>query len=110
LKRRLCCRETLDRNSIDARCCRNRKSIKPAKIRKDAIFARATVLVRPAHSRWKNGVALLAYVAGIHVFAGRVKPKMWMAGTSPAMTVCGASRMFTQADLLYSRAVVLRPT
>jgi hypothetical protein len=22
----------------------------------------------PAHSRWKNGVASLAYVAGIHVF------------------------------------------
>ena len=28
----------------------------------------ATILVMPAHSRSKNGVASLAYVAGIHVF------------------------------------------
>jgi len=41
LKRRLCCRETMDRNGVDRRCDRNRKSIKPAKIRKDAIFVRA---------------------------------------------------------------------
>ena len=41
----------------------------------------------PAHSRSKNGVASLAYVAGIHVFTACVKPKTWMAGTSPAMTV-----------------------
>jgi hypothetical protein len=39
----------------------------------------------PAHSRSKNGVASLAYVAGIHVFdAGQTKT--WMARTSPAMT------------------------
>jgi hypothetical protein len=31
----------------------------------------------PAHSRPKDGVASLAYVAGIHVF---------LTGTSPAMT------------------------
>jgi uncharacterized small protein (DUF1192 family) len=31
-----------------------------------------------------------------------------MAGTSPAMTVCGVRRMFTLADLLYSRAAVRR--
>jgi hypothetical protein len=46
----------------------------------------------PAHSRSKNGVASLAYVAGIHVFLVRGKPKTWMAGTSPAMTVGGAWR------------------
>jgi hypothetical protein len=39
----------------------------------------------PGHSRSKNGVASLAYVPGIHVFAARVH-KTWMAGTSPAMT------------------------
>jgi formate--tetrahydrofolate ligase len=37
----------------------------------------------PGHSRSKNGVASLAYVPGIHVFASG---KTWMAGTSPAMT------------------------
>jgi hypothetical protein len=37
----------------------------------------------PGHSRSKNGVASLAYVPGIHVFA---RSKTWMAGTSPAMT------------------------
>jgi|GEM_PF-5395063 len=54
----------------------------------------------PAHSRSQNGVAepvigtrdfarsrWLAYVAGIHVFSVVLKPKTWMAGTSPAMTV-----------------------
>jgi hypothetical protein len=41
----------------------------------------------PAHSRSKNGVASLAYVAGIHVFTACGKAKTWMAGTSPAMTV-----------------------
>jgi len=56
LKQRLCCRETSDRNSFDAECDRNRKSITAAKIRKDAIFARSTVFVMPA------------LVAGIHVF------------------------------------------
>jgi hypothetical protein len=39
----------------------------------------------PAHSRSKNGVASLAYVAGIHVLFGSAV-KTWMAGTSPAMT------------------------
>ena len=38
----------------------------------------------PADSRSKNGVASLAYVAGIHVFLPRLK--RWMAGTSPAVT------------------------
>jgi hypothetical protein len=38
----------------------------------------------PGHSRSKNGVALLAYVPGIHVSIVR---KAWMAGTSPAMTI-----------------------
>jgi len=33
-----------------------------------------------------------ALVAGIHVFTGRIKPKTWMAGTSPAMTAGGAWR------------------
>ena len=33
-----------------------------------------------------------ALVAGIHVFMVRVKPKTWMAGTSPAMTVGGVRR------------------
>jgi hypothetical protein len=82
----------LDRNGAGTRCAPNGKSITAAKIRKDAIFARATVLVMPAHGRSKNGVASLAYVAGIHVFAGRVEQKTWMAGTSPAMTVGGARR------------------
>jgi hypothetical protein len=33
-----------------------------------------------------------ALVAGIHVFVVRGKPKTWMAGTSPVMTVGDASR------------------
>jgi hypothetical protein len=41
----------------------------------------------PAHSRSKNGVAPLAYVAGIHVLNATTSAKTWMAGTSPAMTV-----------------------
>jgi hypothetical protein len=45
----------------------------------------------PAHSRSKNGVASLAYVAGIHVLAAERKAKTWMAGTSPAMTTDGES-------------------
>jgi hypothetical protein len=40
----------------------------------------------PADSRSKNGVASLAYVAGIHVLSFS-KRKAWMAGTSPAMTI-----------------------
>jgi len=39
----------------------------------------------PADSRSENGVASLAYVAGIHVSAA-LRPKTWIAGTSPAMT------------------------
>ena len=38
----------------------------------------------PAHSRSKDGVASLAYVAGIHVL--RAQQQTRMAGTSPAMT------------------------
>ena len=38
----------------------------------------------PAHSRSQNGVALLAYVASLHVL--RRRTKSWMAGTSPAIT------------------------
>ena len=41
--------------------------------------------VTPAHSRSKNGVASLAYVAGIHDLSAE-PAKTWMAGTSPAMT------------------------
>jgi hypothetical protein len=41
----------------------------------------------PAHSRSKNGVASLAYVAGIHVLPHKPLRKAWMAGTSPAMTI-----------------------
>jgi hypothetical protein len=40
----------------------------------------------PAHSRSKNGVASLAYAAGIHVINAKSKQKTWTAGTSPAMT------------------------
>ena len=40
----------------------------------------------PGRSRSKNGVASLAYVPGIHVFATTVK-ETWMAGTSPVMTI-----------------------
>jgi hypothetical protein len=40
----------------------------------------------PGHSRSKNGVALLAYVPGIHVFLSLEALKDVMAGTSPAMT------------------------
>jgi hypothetical protein len=50
----------------------------------DAIYT-LFPFVMPALSRSKNGVALLAYVAGIHVIQARAK-KTWMAGTSPAMT------------------------
>jgi hypothetical protein len=35
----------------------------------------------PAHSRLDNGVASLAYVAGIHVFQAMENLKSWMAGT-----------------------------
>ncbi|MGB3445141.1 MAG: hypothetical protein WBA48_00400 [Xanthobacteraceae bacterium] len=34
----------------------------------------------------KNGVASLAYVSAIHVFAS-VKNKTWITGTSPVMTI-----------------------
>jgi len=36
----------------------------------------------PAHSRSKNGVASLAYVAGIHAFVLADAVKTWMPGTS----------------------------
>jgi hypothetical protein len=43
----------------------------------------------PAHSRSKDGVASLAYVAGIHALLCRqdFAAKTRMAGTSPAMTL-----------------------
>jgi len=40
----------------------------------------------PADSRLQNGVASLAYVAGIRVLIAFTTSKAWMAGTSPAMT------------------------
>jgi len=43
------------------------------------------LFVMPAHSRSKNGVALFAYVAGIHVLVVAAA-EAWMAGTRPAMT------------------------
>ena len=50
------------------------------------------LLVMPAHSRSKNGVASLAYVPGIHVFRfWQSESKSWMAGTSTA-TVSGPFR------------------
>jgi len=45
-----------------------------------------TLSVMPAHSRLKNGVASLAYVAGIHVLRQSGNKKTEMAGTSPAVT------------------------
>ena len=50
----------------------------------------------PAHSRSKNGVASLAYVAGIHVL--NAESKAWMAGTSPAMTVHGNQNVVQSPD------------
>jgi hypothetical protein len=43
----------------------------------------------PRHARaWPfERTASLAYVAGVHVFMACIKPKTWMAGTSPATTV-----------------------
>src|SRR5258707_15178324 len=38
------------------------------------------------HSRSKNGVASLAYVPAIHVFALAGAAKTWMPGTRPGMT------------------------
>ena len=38
------------------------------------------------HSRSKNGVASLAYVPAIHVFAVADAVKTWMPGTRPGMT------------------------
>ena len=64
----------------------------PPRISLRSIQATFASLVMPAHSHSKNGVASLAYVAGIHVFTACIKPKTWMAGTSPAMTVSGAGR------------------
>jgi hypothetical protein len=58
----------------------------PPRISLRSILATVASLVIPAHSRSKNGVASLAYVAGIHDFTVRANPKTWMAATSPAMT------------------------
>ena len=67
-------------------------------------FCTRNGLVMPAHSRSKDGVASLAYVAGIHVFAACVKPKTWMAGTSPAMTMGSASwRVHSSLSAVLSR-------
>jgi hypothetical protein len=44
-------------------------------------------VVMPGHSRSKNGVASLAYVPGIPTFE-TPRPRIEMAGTSPAMTNC----------------------
>ena len=38
------------------------------------------------HGRSKNGVASLAYVPAIHVFAPGNALKTWMPGTRPGMT------------------------
>jgi hypothetical protein len=72
----------------------------------------------PAHSRSKNGVASLAYVAGIHVFGtarkqdvdGRDKPGHdgceWARGPYPALassTAC--SEMRDQPEILSRKAV-----
>jgi hypothetical protein len=40
----------------------------------------------PGHSRPKDGVRSHAYVPGIHAFLACPVLKVWMAGTSPAMT------------------------
>jgi hypothetical protein len=45
----------------------------------------------------RSTVVMPALVGGIHVFAACVKPKTWMAGTSPAMTVA------------YARSALLEP-
>jgi hypothetical protein len=42
-----------------------------------------------ADSRSKNGVASLAYVAGIGVSTAAMNSNTWLAGTSPAMTTFG---------------------
>jgi hypothetical protein len=44
----------------------------------------ATTFVMPAHSRSKNGVASLAYVAGIHVFtAAHQERRGWPGQARP---------------------------
>jgi hypothetical protein len=59
----------------------------------------------PGQSRSKNGVALLAYVPGIHAEPVMHRMKYsrsgaaWMAGTSPAMT---------EADFIERMSLVLR--
>jgi hypothetical protein len=62
----------------------------PPRITLRSIRATLASLVMPAHSRSKNGVASLAYVAGVHVFMVRENLKTWMAGTRPAMTKGGS--------------------
>jgi hypothetical protein len=44
------------------------------------------------HGRSKNGVASLAYVPAIHVFASR--PKAWMPGKRPGMTAYNIAANF----------------
>ena len=47
------------------------------------IGAMLSAQVMPTHSRSNNGVASLAYIAGIHFFLSTVQlNKTWMAGTS----------------------------
>jgi hypothetical protein len=67
-----------------------------------------TLVVMPAHSRSKNGVASLAYVAGIHVLLEtRAGSKTWMAGTSPAMTAEGMAIL--KRGKYYSAKLVPQP-
>jgi hypothetical protein len=62
----------------------------------------------PAHSRSKNGVASLAYVAGIHVLIHIGEKKTWMAGTSPAMTKSVIQRPGMTTRMNHPAAIVAR--
>jgi hypothetical protein len=62
----------------------------------------------PAHSRSKNGVASLAYVAGIHVFNAS-STKTWMAGTSPAMTNYRFNLKSSRSRIFPAGLIALRP-
>src|SRR5712691_8138076 len=62
----------------------------------------------PAHSRSKNGVASLAYVAGIHVLAAYPQGKTWMAGTSPAMTDKTESSKLSRPESQHGVAMLTR--
>jgi hypothetical protein len=46
----------------------------------------------PAHSRSKNGVASVAYVAGIHVCVSLSARKTWMAGSFYAKTALAITK------------------